>query len=94
MTLARVLINLRFCKGGSLDVRFAPKATELLRRREMSRRANMRRHGQAKARGELLQFREQDLRRLQIRPVKSFREGAIDRRQQIARFAFARAIAQ
>ena len=29
----------RFCKRGSLNVRFAPKATELLRHRELSRRA-------------------------------------------------------
>ena len=32
----RVLIN-PVCKRGSLNVRFAPKATELLRRREMTR---------------------------------------------------------
>jgi hypothetical protein len=36
---------IRFCQCGSLNVRFAPKATELLRRREMSRCAN-RRHMQ------------------------------------------------
>jgi hypothetical protein len=36
--IIRALINLIWlCKRGSLDVRFAPKATELLRRREMSR---------------------------------------------------------
>jgi hypothetical protein len=38
--LGRVLIN--FGQRGSLNVRFAPKTTELLRRREMTRRANKR----------------------------------------------------
>jgi hypothetical protein len=37
--LGRVLINW-FCNRGSLNVRFAPKATELLRRRELTRCAN------------------------------------------------------
>ena len=46
---------MRFCKRGSLDVRFAPKATELLRRREMSRWANKRHCWlAARAVGELL----------------------------------------
>ena|SRR6516165_2025742 len=31
-----------FCKRGSVNVRFAPKATELLRRRELTRCANRR----------------------------------------------------
>jgi hypothetical protein len=43
LVLGRVLI-IRFGKRGSLNVRYAPKATELLRRREMTRRANCR-HG-------------------------------------------------
>ena len=38
-SLGRVLIN-PCCKRSSLNVRFAPKATELLRRREMTQRAN------------------------------------------------------
>jgi len=37
----RVLI-IRLCKRGSLNVRFAPEATELLRRHEMTRCANRR----------------------------------------------------
>ena len=40
-SLGRVPINW-FCNRGSLNVRFAPKATELLRRRELTRCANNR----------------------------------------------------
>jgi hypothetical protein len=44
----RVLIN-PFCKRSWLNVRFAPKAIELLRRREMSRRAKTRHAKQSAA---------------------------------------------
>jgi len=36
-TLLKVVLKIRFCKRGSVNVRFPPKATGLLRRREMSR---------------------------------------------------------
>jgi hypothetical protein len=37
------VLIVRFCKRGSLNNRFAPEATELLRRREMTRSAMKRR---------------------------------------------------
>jgi hypothetical protein len=61
LELGRVLIN-PCCKRSSLNVRFAPKATELLRRREMTQRGQWRTCGESVGPGEARQHERSILR--------------------------------
>ena len=69
-----------------LNVRFAPKATELLRRREMTQRAN-RRHSVRASVAALLrcQLGQQCIGFLQIERIEPFGEPAVDWSEQVAR---------